>query len=196
MPDHKEKEKSPYLTGQLLLAMPSLGDYRFQKAVIFICAHDEQGAMGLVINQTLPGIEMADLLEQLNIDQTDTNIKNDNMPIMKGGPVETSRGFILHTNDFKQDDTIEVNNEYSVTGTIDALKAITEGKGPKEMRFILGYSGWSPGQLDKEIQENSWLITNADRDVLFETKPEETWDKAVKRLGIDPGQLSNDAGRA
>jgi putative transcriptional regulator len=196
MPDQKEKEKSAYLTGQLLLAMPSLGDFRFHKAVIFICAHDENGAMGLVINHTLPGIEMSDLLEQLNIDLKNQNSSNDKIPVMKGGPVESSRGFILHTNDFQQDDTIKVNNKYSVTGTIDALKAVNEGNGPKEMRFILGYSGWSPGQLDEEIQQNAWLIADADYDVLFETNPEEAWEKAINRLGIDPTQLSNEAGRA
>lgn len=187
-------EKKNYLTGRLLLAMPAMGDPRFHKAVIYMCAHDEHGAMGLVINHTLPGIDLSQLLAQLNINPENENTPD--TPVMSGGPVETARGFVLHTNDFSQEDTIKIDEEFSVTGTIDALKAIAGGDGPEKMLFILGYAGWSAGQLDEEIQQNAWLVTDADPDLIFQAPPEEKWTEGVKKLGFDPGMLSGAAGRA
>lgn len=190
-----EKDKS-YLTGRLLLAMPAMGDTRFHKAVIYLCAHDKNGAMGLVINHKLPGVDLAQLLAQLNIKPEENNNKTPDTVVMSGGPVETARGFVLHSNDFRQEDTIKIDDEFSVTGTIDALKAIASGNGPNKMLFILGYAGWSSGQLDQEIQQNAWLIADPDPDLIFKASPEEKWVKAIKKLGVDPAMLSGAAGTA
>lgn len=186
-------DQSSYLTGRILMAMPGMNDPRFNKAVILLCAHDENGAMGLVINHTLPGIDLSELLEQLEVKDSETV---DNVPVMSGGPVETARGFILHGNDFKQEDTIEIDGKYSVTGTIDALKAVAGGDGPDKMLFILGYAGWSAGQLDEELQQNTWLVTDADEDIIFDSSPDDKWNTAIKKIGIDPGMLSTTSGTA
>jgi putative transcriptional regulator len=192
-----ETKTNDFLTGRLLLAMPSMGDPRFHKAVILLCAHDENGAMGLVINHMLPGLDMSELMKQLNIDpDSSLNAATSNAPVFSGGPVETARGFILHSNDFSEQDTIQVNENLSVTGTVDALKAIATGDGPDNMLFILGYAGWSPGQLDTEIHENVWLVADPDPELIFSPNIESKWDAAVKKLGIDPGMLSSTAGRA
>ncbi|MCB9990014.1 MAG: YqgE/AlgH family protein [Rhodospirillales bacterium] len=189
------EKNTSYLTGRLLLAMPAMGDPRFHKAVIYMCAHDANGAMGLVINHTLPGVDLGQLLEQLNIHPEE--IKGDvSKPVMSGGPVETARGFVLHSNDFAQDDTIKIDEAFSVTGTIDALRAIASGTGPEKMLFILGYAGWGAGQLDQELQDNAWLVTDPDPDLIFGASAEEKWVKAVQTLGIDPGMLSGEAGNA
>jgi putative transcriptional regulator len=194
MSDEEKKEDKSYLTGRLLLAMPAMGDPRFHKAVIYMCAHDENGAMGLVINHALPGIDLSQLIEQLNI-ETGTS-KTMDKPVMSGGPVETARGFVLHTTDFEQSDTIRIDEKFSVTGTIDALKAIANGDGPKKMLFILGYAGWGAGQLDQEIAQNAWLVADPDPDLIFKASPDEKWTKAVQKLGVDPGMLSGEVGRA
>lgn len=185
--------KSPYLTGKLLIAMPHMGDPRFHKAVIFICAHDVNGAMGLVINHTLPGLELDELLSQLHIEGAKTGGE---IPVMSGGPVETGRGFILHKGDFHQIDSLKIESDIYVTGTMDALKAIAQGQGPDEMLFILGYAGWSAGQLDLEMQQNAWLVVDADPDLIFEGDPDQRWDRAIRKMGIDPLMLSGEAGRA
>lgn len=192
-----EIKNDHYLVGKLLIAMPNMGDPRFHKAVIFMCAHDKNGAMGLVINHTLPGLEFENLLEQLGI-TSDIEIKLDalSLPVMSGGPVEAARGFLLHSNDFEQNDTVKIDDAYYVTGTIDALKAVAEGDGPDQALFILGYAGWSSGQLDQEIQQNAWLVVDPDPDIIFKTVPDEKWTMAAKKLGIDPAMLSGDAGRA
>ena len=192
--DKKEESTDNFLTGRLLLAMPAMGDPRFHKAVIYMCAHDDKGAMGLVINHILPGIDLKSLLEQLNIDSDNTQTPE--RPVLSGGPVETARGFVLHSTDFEQSDTIKIDDTFSVTGTIDALKAIGGGEGPEKMLFILGYAGWSAGQLDEELQQNAWLVADPDPDLIFESSAEEKWMKAVQKLGIDPGMLSGEAGRA
>jgi putative transcriptional regulator len=186
-----------WLTGRLLLAMPGMGDSRFHKAVIFMCAHDENGAMGLVINHVLPGVDLAQLLAQLNIEVDNAaEERSAQIPVMSGGPVESARGFVLHGNDFAQGDTIRIDNHLSVTGTIDALRAIAGGEGPQRMLFILGYSGWGAGQLDREIQDNAWLVADADPEIVLSLRPEEKWDKAAARIGVDPAMLSGAAGRA
>jgi len=190
----RRDDKGDYLTGRLLLAMPAMGDPRFHKAVIYVCAHDANGAMGLVINHALPGVDFRQLLEQLNIAPDGETVPT--TPVMSGGPVETARGFILHSSDFKQSDTIRIDPAFSVTGTVDALKSIVGGTGPEKMLFILGYAGWSAGQLDQELQQNAWLVTNSDPDLVFSVAPDEKWDRAVKTMGIDPSKLSREAGRA
>ncbi len=185
------------LTGKLLLAMPGLGDPRFYRAVIFMCAHDEKGAMGLVINHVVPGIEFSSLMDQLKIS---SDIKFDmnkfKTPVMCGGPVEGARGFILHSRDFTQKDTVPVGDFYGITGTVEALKIIAGGGGPNHLLFILGYAGWGPAQLDQEIQDNSWLVCDPDPAIIFHADPVEKWELAVQKLGFDPGRLSSESGRA
>ena len=187
---------SGYLAGKLLLAMPMMGDPRFHRAVIFLCAHDEKGAMGLVVNHTLSGVDFSQLLDQLKIiSNIQVDLKNLSIPIMSGGPVEGSRGFLLHSSEFRQADTITINPSFSVTGTLDALKAIAKGEGPAHMLFILGYAGWGAGQLEKELQDNSWLVVDPDPDIIFATSPEKKWDVAIQKLGVNPAMLSGVAGR-
>ncbi|GJL85852.1 MAG: UPF0301 protein [Micavibrio sp.] len=192
-----KNDNSAYLTGKLLLAMPAMGDPRFHRAVIFVCAHDENGAMGLVINHTLPGLDFDQLLTQLNItSDIEVDLKELAVPIMSGGPVEAARGFLLHSGDFNQNDTIKIDDLYSITGTVDALKEVATGNGPDKMLFILGYAGWSAGQLDSEIQQNAWLVVDPDPSIIFHDSPDEKWQMAVKKLGVDPAMLSGEAGRA
>lgn len=188
---------SPYLSGKLLLAMPGMTDPRFARAVIFLCAHDANGAMGIVINQTMPDVKFGELLSQIKTSSPLELPKNiPAVPVMRGGPVEMARGFLLHGGDYKKPDTIKVDEQFGVTGTVDALKDIAAGKGPEKMVFALGYAGWSAGQLDKELQENAWLSIDADAEIVFKTPPKDKWDRAFKKLGVDPGMLSAAAGRA
>ena len=188
-----ESAHNPYLAGKLLVAMPQMDDPRFHKAVIFLCAHDANGAMGLVINHTLPGLELSELLAQLRIEG---QVHGDDVPVMSGGPVETARGFILHKGQFRKVDSLEIKGDIYVTGTVEALKAVAQGQGPEKMLFILGYSGWTAGQLDAEMKQNSWLVADADPEVIFSAEPEDRWDRAIKKIGIDPNMLSGDTGRA
>lgn len=188
----------PYLTGKLLLAMPSMTDARFTRAVIFLCAHDAGGAMGIVINHTMPDVKFPELLSQIKlaspIETTAASLPD--IPVMRGGPVETARGFVLHDGAYKKPDTIRVDERFGITGTVDALKDIARGEGPEKMVFALGYSGWGAGQLDKELQENAWLSVEASPEIVFATSPKDMWDQAFKTLGVDPGMLSGTAGRA
>jgi putative transcriptional regulator len=186
-----------FLTGKILLAMPTMGDPRFHRAVILLCAHDENGAMGLAINHVLPGVSFTELLDQLNIHlEPGKAEKLAAVPVLSGGPVENARGFIVHTKDFYQSDTIPVTGQIAVTGTIDALRAVASGAGPEKMLFVLGYAGWTEGQLDQEIQQNSWLVVDANPELIFTVNATEKWDYAIQKIGVDPALLSNEAGRA
>ncbi|MFP4314142.1 MAG: YqgE/AlgH family protein [Alphaproteobacteria bacterium] len=198
MSDLKKTDKNEtYMAGKLLLAMPTMGDFRFEKSVIYICAHDEQGAMGLVINNPLPEIDFKDLLAELKIaSNIELDPKAISIPVMNGGPVEGARGFLLHSSDFHVKDTIKVDKEISVTGTLDALKDLATGHGPQDKLFILGYAGWGAGQLDEELQKNAWLVVDADPELVFHSSLEEKWDMALKKLGIDPSMLSATGGSA
>lgn len=185
------------LTGKLLLAMPNMTDPRFHRAVIFMCTHDDNGAMGLVVNKKLAGIQFGHLLEQLKIisDITIDRSKS-SIPVMAGGPVEESRGFILHSMDFKQPDTVIIDETYGVTGTIEALRTIAVGQGPGKMMFLLGYAGWGSGQLEQEIQDNAWLVVEPDQEIIFDLAHDEKWTRSVQKLGFDPAMLSSEVGRA
>lgn len=196
--DEKDAAELPNnLIGKLLLAMPTMGDLRFHRSVIYICAHDKNGAMGWIVNHKLPGLEFEHLLEQMNL-TSDINIdlKALSIPVMSGGPVDAGRGFLLHSNDFKQAETIMVDETFSVTGTIDALKAVAHGQGPSNMLFILGYAGWSAGQLDEELRQNSWLVADPDPAIIFSETNDDKWNMAIAKLGFDPSMLSAEAGRA
>jgi putative transcriptional regulator len=189
------------LEGQLLVAMPSMTDKRFARSVIYICAHSDEGAMGLIVNQPARNINAPDLLERLGIStrSADDTVANEilSLSIQVGGPVETGRGFVLHTPDyFAKDSTLAIEEEICLTATIDILKAIARGKGPNRAVLALGYSGWSPGQLENEIQANGWLNCPADADIVFGDDLDSKYARAMAKLGIDLSHLVNDAGHA
>jgi putative transcriptional regulator len=183
-----------YLTGQLLIAMPTMMDQRFERAVIYMCAHTADGAMGLVINHEIESVTFPDLLEQLHIEPG--GISGDEIRVMFGGPVETGRGFVLHSADYVQDTTLLVNQEIGLTATKEILRDIATGAGPRRSLLALGYAGWGPGQLDAEIQANGWLHAPADEAILFDQKIAAKWDQALARIGINSMSLSGDAGHA
>ena len=182
-----------YVTGQLLIAMPGMRDERFAKSVIYMCAHSEEGAMGLVLNQRLDSLTFAELISQLELDEK--HLSRD-VPVHFGGPVESGRGFVLHTSDYQQDATLEVVNGVALTATVEILKAIAQGKGPQKSLLALGYAGWGPGQLDMEIRANGWLQVPSDSEIIFDIEPDTKWERAIQRLGIDPHMLSDDVGHA
>jgi putative transcriptional regulator len=190
-----------FLDGQLLIAMPLMSDRRFARSVVYLCAHSEDGAMGLIINQRAPHISFPDLLERLGIvpSDADDGLSNEilTMSIHVGGPVETGRGFVLHSSDyFANDSTLPIENGVCLTATIDILKAIAAGEGPGQAILALGYAGWSPGQLESEIQANGWLNCPADMDLIFDPDVESTYTRALAKIGIDPSHLVSDAGHA
>lgn len=182
-----------YLAGQLLIAMPQMTDPRFARTVVYLCAHSAEGAMGLVINRLLDGLTFVELLEQLGIE-----LAPDRAPIRVhlGGPVEGGRGFVLHSTDYMHDSSLLVQDDVALTATVDVLRAIALGAGPRDSILALGYAGWSAGQLDAEIKENAWLNVPADAGLLFGTDLERKWEAAIHKLGIDPSLLSVSAGHA
>lgn len=192
-----EAKPTTYLAGKLLLAMPGMGDPRFEKAVIFMCHHDENGAMGLMVNKTLANINLDQMLEELGIvSEISSTLRPDEVPVMNGGPVETGRGFLLHSSDFSYPETVNIGDGYALTGTMDMLKKTVSGEGPNSVLFILGYAGWDSGQLDQELQQNAWLIADIPSGLMFDTPPEDKWEKALSHMGIEPGFLSMQAGSA
>jgi|TARA_R110000772_G_scaffold92316_6_gene189088 putative transcriptional regulator len=192
MPE-KTHNHSGYLTGQFLVAMPSMNDPRFQRTVIFVCVHNAEGAMGLVVNRHVESLTFDELLEQLDISRAGIG---DPISVHFGGPVESGRGFVLHSTDYMREGTVVMDNGIGLTATVDILRDIAEGAGPQETLLALGYAGWGPGQLDSEIQENAWLTVPGDASLLFDSSLEEKWDRAVALLGFDPNLLSSDSGRA
>ena len=194
MPDNTgNKDQNEYLTGQLLVAMPQMEDQRFARSVVYICAHTDDGAMGLILNKLAEAINFSDLLEQLNLPVATVS---DKTRVHYGGPVETGRGFVLHSDDFTQDASLLIENGVALTATVDILSAISKGNGPRNYLLALGYAGWAPGQLDSEIQANGWLIAPADTDILFGSKIENKWNTALNTIGIDVTMLSSHAGHA
>ncbi|KAB2939838.1 MAG: YqgE/AlgH family protein [Hyphomicrobium sp.] len=200
-PGPRRASAEGYLDGQLLIAMPVMSDPRFARSVIYMCAHSEDGAMGLIINQRASHISFPDLLERLGIVSSngDDGITDEvgRMSIHVGGPVETGRGFVLHSSDYFADDsTLPIENGVCLTATIDILRAIATGTGPNHAILALGYAGWSPGQLESEIQANGWLNCPADPDLIFDPNIEAKYARALAKLGIDPSHLVSDAGHA
>jgi putative transcriptional regulator len=181
------------LAGQLLVAMPQMADPRFARSVVYLCAHSADGAMGLVVNRLIDSLTFQNLLEQIGVEQA---IAGDDMPIHFGGPVESSRGFVLHTADYVQDSTLVIEEDIALTATIDVLKAIARGEGPERRVLALGYAGWGAGQLDAEIQANGWLLVPADLDLVFGDDNESKWQRAIASIGIDLSLLSSEAGHA
>lgn len=194
---------SGYLDGQLLMAMPSMTDKRFQRSVIYMCAHSAEGAMGLIINQPSPGMKLPGLLSQLGlIGKSGAAIRD--MPraikektVHVGGPVETGRGFVLHSSDYYAENaTLQIDAAVSLTATIDILKAMASGTGPAQSLLALGYAGWAPGQLESEIQANGWLHCPADPGLVFDEDFDAKYNRALSKLGIDPSHLVSEAGHA
>jgi putative transcriptional regulator len=185
--------KNTNLTGQFLIAMPTMPDPRFAHSVTYICTHNDTGAMGLMVNKLYTAIDVRALYEQLQIPLTDTT---PNLRIHYGGPVEGGRGFILHTDDYMQDTSMRIEGDIAVTGTLDILKAIAEGKGPQQAMLILGYAGWGAGQLEKEIHAGGWLTAPVDTSLLFDDMVDTKWERAIQRLGFHPGLLSTETGHA
>ncbi len=187
-------EEIPFLDGKLLVAMPGMGDPRFEKAVVFICAHSPEGAMGLMINKPAYNIGFGELMEQLNIawDKTRTAPK-----VRLGGPVEHGRGFVLHSAEYHvEDSSMVVNDVFAMTATLDILRDISKGQGPERAVLTLGYTGWAPGQLEAELQANGWVICEATPHLVYEVEDGQKWLEALKTLGFDPRLLSSGGGSA
>lgn len=190
-----------YLDGQLLIAMPGMTDERFSRTVIYLCAHSAEGAMGIILNKPAPDLKLPDLLVQLDIVPEPDAIRLpehvEQMQVLMGGPVETSRGFVLHSPDFFiEQSTLAIDSEICLTATIDILRAIAGGRGPRSAMLALGYAGWGAGQLEGEIQQNGWLNCPADPSVVFDFAIEEKYERAMRVIGIDPAMLSSTAGHA
>ncbi len=192
---------SNFLDGQMLIAMPTMRDENFARTVIYLCAHSSEGAMGIVLNQPAGNIAFADLLVQLDVVPASERIllprQAESIKVLKGGPVETGRGFVLHSADyFVENSTLPIDDDICLTATLDILKAIAGGTGPRSAVLALGYAGWAPGQLETEIQANGWLHCPADAELIFGDRIETKYDHALRKLGIDPGMLSSEAGHA
>ncbi|MQT13909.1 YqgE/AlgH family protein [Segnochrobactrum spirostomi] len=190
-----------FLDGQLLIAMPGMEDERFARSVVYICAHSSDGAMGIIVNKPVDDISFPDLLEQLEIVSGDDEIrlppKAKTMRVHRGGPVETGRGFVLHSDDYRTENaTLPIDDGVCLTATIDILRAIVENRGPARALLALGYAGWAPGQLEGEILANGWLTCAADPDLVFDGDLETKYDRALLKLGIAPGMLSRESGHA
>ena len=182
------------LTGQLLIAMPQMMDPRFARSVVYVCAHSEDaGAMGLVVNKLFEALTMGELFTHLKLDP---GALGRSRPVHFGGPVEPGRGFVLHTTDYREDATLAVADGIGLTATLDILRAIGKGEGPRRSLLALGYAGWAPGQLDAEMQANGWLSVQADADLVFDPDFDGKWRRALAKLGIDLTLLSTEAGHA
>jgi putative transcriptional regulator len=196
-----EAEQRGFLDGQMLVAMPAMADSRFARSVIYVCAHSAEGAMGIVVNQLARRIKFPELLVQLNVIKREEAIRlppsAGAIQVLKGGPVEKERGFVLHSSDFFiKDSTLPIDEGISLTHTVDILRAIAAGDGPHRAVLALGYAGWTSGQLENEIQQNGWLNCPADPNLVFDPDLESKYGRAMAKLGVDPAMLSNDAGHA
>jgi putative transcriptional regulator len=190
-----------YLDGQMLIAMPAMNDERFTRTVIYVCAHSSEGAMGIIVNQPAGNLKFPDLLVQLEVipasERIELPTRAEDVKVLKGGPVESGRGFVLHSADyFIENSTLPIDDGICLTATLDILKAIARGNGPASAILALGYAGWAPGQLEHEIQENGWLHCAADPELIFGADSSAKYEKALRKIGIGLGQLSSEAGHA
>jgi putative transcriptional regulator len=189
----EQPEATDFLTGQLLIAMPTMADPRFTHSVIYLCAHTPEGAMGLVLNRPLQRPSFDDLLRQLEVAPVPPARR---IRLCVGGPMDSGRGFVLHTADWTGEGSLRVDDALALTASLDVLKAIAEGGGPREGILALGYAGWGPGQLDAEIQQNAWLSAPVDETIVFDGDNDTKWRRALGQLNIDPLLLSDAAGHA
>jgi putative transcriptional regulator len=195
----KDKRERGFLDGQFLIAMPGMQDGNFDRSVVYICAHSAAGAMGFIINRS-QSISFTEVLLHLKLVEQPQAIMMDgatrDFPILNGGPVETGRGFVLHSDDFSSESSIPVSDDISLTATLDILRAICEGRGPKRATMLLGYAGWGPGQLESEIGSNGWLNCPACEELIFDRTLEDKYDRALASMGVRPEMLSRETGHA
>lgn len=182
-----------YFSGKLLMAMPLMEDPRFEHTVIFICGHDESGGIGLILNKELPAVFLPELLTQLEIPTTPETPQD---PIYFGGPVEMSRGFIVHSVDYVMETSVIVTDDLAVTATVDILRALSMGQGPRQYLTALGYTAWAEGQLENEIQNSMWLVSSATEELIFNIPADLKWKSAINAMGFDPGVLLHMGGNA
>ena len=181
------------LTGQIIIALPNMQDYRFYKSVIYICAHSSEGAMGIIINKSLEIDLYPNLLKELGIDKAQLKQK---ILFNYGGPVETGRGFVLHSDDFIKDESIHIDRGVALTGTSNIFYDLSKGIGPKISMLALGYTGWGPGQLDKEITNNGWMLSSTNSNFIFDGETNKKWEKAYELIGVNPYSISSHFGKA
>ncbi len=200
--NHMPEPSSPAasLVGRFLVAAPSMPDERFHKSVVFICKHDTDGALGIIVNNKVDDLPLAQVYKQLGIDVSGVAGEK---PVLFGGPVETSRGLVLHSADYKRDETLLIDGDMALTASLEILKDMAGGHGPNRAWLALGHSGWGPGQLDQEMQDNAWLVVDADPELIFDANFEAKWQRALDRLGgkgrvsgFDPASYSHQTGRA
>lgn len=184
-----------FLTGKLLVATPFLQESKFTHSVIYICGHDDQGAIGLIINKYIPNLNFKGLLDQLHLN-VDLELGVKNFEVHYGGPIEVTRGFVLHTKDFMLDSSVAVNDQMAITSTLEILRALAQGGGPENYLICLGYTGWTAGQLESEIQENDWMIVDGTEDLIFHTIPPAKWRTSMAAIGVNPSVLSMQCGHA
>jgi putative transcriptional regulator len=184
--------EAQYLAGRILLAMPGMGDPRFERSVTVMCLHDEHGAFGVGIGHLRRDLNFRELLEDVGIEPGDVP----DCPVHHGGPVEPGRGFVLHSTDWGGEGTVAVAPLCALSGSLDVLRAIAEGRGPSRWLFALGYAGWAAGQLDGEMRRHGWFAAQGREEVLFDTPAERRWTAAWKAEGIDPALLASETGRA
>jgi len=184
----------PFMSGQLLLALPGIGDPRFDRVVVAMCLHDEAGAMGITINQPHPSVHLGDVLRELGLTASTPQVRD--APIYVGGPVEPGRGFVLHSADYSSAATVDIGGHWSMTGTRDILQALAEGRGPQQWLVALGYAGWAAGQLEEELRQHGWLAAPAQEALLYEMPAENRWAAAYAGLGINVSHLSAQSGHA
>lgn len=200
MPTHAKKKKSDSLEGSFLVAMPRMGDQRFENSIVFLCAHSEEGAMGFIVNQTLREPTLVDFWMKLGIvaekDVPKLHETIADCSLHTGGPVEPGRGFVLHSPDYSADTTLKINDAVSLTATLEILRDLAVGRGPEHHMVALGYSGWSAGQLEEEIAANGWLVCPADEQIIFGDDDAGKYMRVMKSMGIDPALISPDTGHA
>ena len=186
--------KKKFLSGSFLIASPQLMDPIFYKSVIYLISHRKEGAMGIVINQPIIETKLKNICSSVTSEGLKENFPIKDIPITLGGPVDTKKGFVLHTREFKDETTIKVGQNIFLTSNISILKSIVKGDGPKNSLFALGYAGWTPGQLESEISKNGWLVAPGNPELIFKCRIEERWNKAIKSIGINPNLLNSESG--
>jgi putative transcriptional regulator len=192
-PEQSANTGADWLTGQLLIAMPAMRDPRFIQSVIFICAHNPDGAMGVVLNRPIKAPNFPDLLQQLGVEPQPPLRQ---LPVGTGGPVDDKRGFVLHSSDWTAEGSLEIDDQHVLSANLDILRAVAAGGGPERARLVLGYAGWGAGQLDEEMKQNSWLNVPADESIIYDTDYNTKWQRALATMHINPAQLSTGAGHA
>ena len=190
-----EPTSSEFLAGRMLIAMPGIGDPRFERAVVFLCTHDDEHAVGLAVNRPVDGLTLSGLLEKIGVEQPIRRVADE--AVLVGGPVERERGFVLHTDDYLVEGvSVPVMEGLALTTTRDVLEAMGGADGPRKAVLALGYAGWGPGQLDRELRESVWLVCDPDETLLFGDDHEHKWSRALEKLGISPAMLAMEGGRA